>query len=60
MLLDEPTAALDAENRARVAGLITDARRRGVAIVGIFHDHDFAAQVGTRRFDMTVLARAAA
>ena len=59
MLLDEPTAALDAENRARVASLIFDARRRGAAIVGIFHDQDFAAQVGTRRFDMTVLARAA-
>ena len=59
LLLDEPTAALDAENRARVAGLIHDARRRGAAIVGIFHDQDFAAQVGTRRFDMTILARAA-
>ena len=59
LLLDEPTAALDAENRARVAGLIDDARRRGAAIVGILHDQDFAAQVGTRRFDMTVLARAA-
>jgi len=60
LLLDEPTAALDADNRARVASLIFDARRRGAAIVGIFHDQDFAAQVGTRRFDMTVLARAAA
>jgi alpha-D-ribose 1-methylphosphonate 5-triphosphate synthase subunit PhnL len=60
LLLDEPTAALDAENRARVASLIFDARRRGAAIVGIFHDQDFAAQVGTRKFDVTVLARAAA
>jgi alpha-D-ribose 1-methylphosphonate 5-triphosphate synthase subunit PhnL len=60
LLLDEPTAALDADNRARVASLIVDARRRGAAIVGIFHDQDFAAQVGTRKFDMTVLARAAA
>jgi alpha-D-ribose 1-methylphosphonate 5-triphosphate synthase subunit PhnL len=59
LLLDEPTASLDAENRTRVAGLIDDARRRGAAIVGIFHDQDFADQVGTRRFDMTVLARAA-
>jgi len=60
LLLDEPTAALDADNRARVASLIQDARRRGAAMVGIFHDQDFASQVGTRRFDMTVLARAAA
>ncbi|MBV8534589.1 MAG: phosphonate C-P lyase system protein PhnL [Alphaproteobacteria bacterium] len=60
LLLDEPTAALDADNRARVASLISDARRRGAAIVGIFHDQDFAAQVGTRRFDMTVLSKVAA
>lgn len=59
LLLDEPTSALDAENRARVAGLIGDATRRGAAIVGIFHDEEFAAEVSTRRFDIAALARAA-
>ncbi|WP_133646070.1 phosphonate C-P lyase system protein PhnL [Paraburkholderia flava] len=52
LLLDEPTASLDAENRAIVAGLIVDARERGAAIVGIFHDEDTRAQVATRRFEL--------
>jgi alpha-D-ribose 1-methylphosphonate 5-triphosphate synthase subunit PhnL len=60
LLLDEPTAALDAENRVRVAGLIQDAKRRGAAIVGIFHDRDFGEQVGTRWFDLAPLTKAAA
>jgi alpha-D-ribose 1-methylphosphonate 5-triphosphate synthase subunit PhnL len=60
LLLDEPTSALDAENQARVAAVIEDAKRRGTAIVGIFHDAEFAARIGTSRFDMTPLARAAA
>jgi alpha-D-ribose 1-methylphosphonate 5-triphosphate synthase subunit PhnL len=49
MLLDEPTSALDASNRRRVAALIDDAKRRGCALVGVFHDEDMAAAVGTRR-----------
>jgi alpha-D-ribose 1-methylphosphonate 5-triphosphate synthase subunit PhnL len=56
LLLDEPTSALDLDNRTRVAGLIEDAKRRGAAIVGIFHDQDFGAAVGTRRFDMASAA----
>jgi alpha-D-ribose 1-methylphosphonate 5-triphosphate synthase subunit PhnL len=38
LLLDEPTASLDAENRARVLELIAERREAGAAIVGIFHD----------------------
>lgn len=60
LLLDEPTAALDADNRLRVATLIEAAKARGAAVVGIFHDQDFAASVGTRWFDMAPLARIAA
>lgn len=52
MLLDEPTSALDPENRMRVVSLITEARHRGAAIIGVFHDPDFGATVGTRCFDM--------
>ncbi len=59
LLLDEPTAALDPPNRARVGDLIHEAKRRGAAIVGVFHDPEFAELVGTRRFDMAPLARAA-
>jgi alpha-D-ribose 1-methylphosphonate 5-triphosphate synthase subunit PhnL len=52
ILLDEPTAALDAENRRRVAALIENAKQRGTAVLGIFHDLDFAEAVGTRLFRM--------
>ena len=38
LLLDEPTASLDAENREIVIALIDDAKARGVAMAGIFHD----------------------
>ncbi|MEO1724799.1 MAG: phosphonate C-P lyase system protein PhnL, partial [Pseudomonadota bacterium] len=37
MLLDEPTASLDAANRGEVLALIEEAKARGAAIVGIFH-----------------------
>lgn len=38
LLLDEPTASLDAENRLRVLELIAEAQSSGSAIVGVFHD----------------------
>ena len=53
LLLDEPTASLDAENRDIVASLIVEARERGAAIVGIFHDEDTRAKVATRRLELT-------
>ncbi|CAG9245273.1 MULTISPECIES: phosphonate C-P lyase system protein PhnL [Paraburkholderia] len=53
LLLDEPTASLDAENRDIVADLIVEARGRGAAIVGIFHDEDTRAKVATRRLELT-------
>lgn len=49
MLLDEPTASLDAANSAVVIDLIREACLRGVAIVGIFHDADVRNAVATRR-----------
>ena len=52
MLLDEPTASLDAENRAAVIALIEDAKARGTAIIGIFHDEDVRQRVGTRFFNV--------
>jgi alpha-D-ribose 1-methylphosphonate 5-triphosphate synthase subunit PhnL len=38
LLLDEPTASLDAENRRRVLELIAEARNQGSAVIGVFHD----------------------
>jgi alpha-D-ribose 1-methylphosphonate 5-triphosphate synthase subunit PhnL len=52
LLLDEPTASLDAHNRDVVADLINEARLAGAAIVGIFHDEDTRARVATRRLEL--------
>jgi alpha-D-ribose 1-methylphosphonate 5-triphosphate synthase subunit PhnL len=52
MLLDEPTASLDAANRGGVVELIEEAKRRGAALVGIFHDEDVRERVGSRLFDV--------
>ncbi len=53
MLLDEPTASLDAVNRQTVLDLIESAKNRGCAILGIFHDQDARDAVCTRTFDVT-------
>lgn len=52
LLLDEPTAALDADNRAIVAGLINEARKAGAGILGIFHDEDTRQRVASHLFPM--------
>ncbi|MGK3141730.1 phosphonate C-P lyase system protein PhnL [Pantoea sp. C2G6] len=48
LLLDEPTASLDSVNCAAVVSLIEQARARGAAIVGIFHDRAVREQVADR------------
>jgi alpha-D-ribose 1-methylphosphonate 5-triphosphate synthase subunit PhnL len=53
LLLDEPTASLDAQNRATVLELITGAKARGAAIVGIFHDEAAREQVCDRFIDVS-------
>jgi alpha-D-ribose 1-methylphosphonate 5-triphosphate synthase subunit PhnL len=50
MLLDEPTASLDAANRQTVVELIGEAKARGTAIVGIFHDAEVRSAVADRLF----------
>ena len=55
LLLDEPTASLDAANRDTVLELIAEARARGSAVVGIFHDHEVRARVADRVFNMQTL-----
>jgi alpha-D-ribose 1-methylphosphonate 5-triphosphate synthase subunit PhnL len=59
LLLDEPTASLDAANRDAVLALIGEARGRGAAIVGIFHDAAVREAVATRSFDMAAVRAAA-
>ena len=53
LLLDEPTASLDADNRVTVVSLINEARERGAAIVGIFHDARVRDSVATHVVNMT-------
>ncbi|HFZ8994561.1 TPA: phosphonate C-P lyase system protein PhnL [Citrobacter freundii] len=48
LLLDEPTASLDARNSAAVVALISEAKARGAAIVGIFHDQSVRERVADR------------
>ncbi len=50
LLLDEPTASLDAENVARVEALVERLRReQGVAVLWVSHDPAQAQRVATRR-----------
>jgi alpha-D-ribose 1-methylphosphonate 5-triphosphate synthase subunit PhnL len=48
LLLDEPTASLDAENRSRVMELIREARANGSAILAVFHNEEERHQVCDR------------
>jgi len=60
LLLDEPTASLDPANRDAVLCLIEEAKARGAAIVGIFHDADARRRVCDREVDISAFAPAAA
>lgn len=53
LLLDEPTASLDAANRDVVLTLIEEAKARGAAILGIFHDEAARDRVCDRIVDVT-------
>ena len=48
LLLDEPTASLDARNREAVTELIREKLARGTAILGIFHDAEVREAVAGR------------
>jgi alpha-D-ribose 1-methylphosphonate 5-triphosphate synthase subunit PhnL len=56
LLLDEPTASLDAVNRQVVVDMIADKKRAGVALLGIFHDEEVRAAVADRIVDVTAFA----
>jgi alpha-D-ribose 1-methylphosphonate 5-triphosphate synthase subunit PhnL len=56
LLLDEPTASLDTANRDVVVALIQEAKQRGAAIVGIFHDLHARRQVADREIELAGFA----
>lgn len=59
LLLDEPTASLDADNRDRVVALVREAKASGTAIIGIFHDRDVRSAVADREVDIETMRAAA-
>ena len=52
LLLDEPTASLDATNRAVVVSMIRAKKEAGVALLGIFHDEEVREAVADRILDV--------
>ncbi|MBI5122105.1 MAG: phosphonate C-P lyase system protein PhnL [Rhodospirillales bacterium] len=52
LLLDEPTASLDAKNRRVVVDLIAEAKSHGAALVGIFHDQEVRDAVADDIFEV--------
>ena len=60
LLLDEPTASLDAVNREAALELIEEAKARGAAILGIFHDAAARARLCDREVDVAAFAPRAA
>ena len=59
LLLDEPTASLDAENRAIVVAMVRDAKAAGTAIVAICHDAEIRDAIADRLFSLMPLQEAA-
>lgn len=57
--LDEPTASLDADNRAVVVDIVRERKRHGAAIVAIVHDDDVREAIADACVDVTQFAAAA-
>jgi len=56
LLLDEPTASLDATNRAVVVEMIAEKKAVGTAMLGIFHDEEVRAAVADIIIDVAAFA----
>jgi alpha-D-ribose 1-methylphosphonate 5-triphosphate synthase subunit PhnL len=56
LILDEPTASLDAENRNAVVELIAERRAAGAGFLAIFHDEDVRARLADRLIDVTAFS----
>lgn len=59
LLLDEPTASLDAPNSAAVIRMVQDAKAKGTAIIAICHDAQVRDAIADRLFTMTAYQEAA-
>lgn len=53
LLLDEPTASLDANNRAIVLDLIQEAVQNGSCVLGVFHNASDQEKIADRTIDMS-------
>lgn len=53
LLLDEPTASLDAANRDVVIAMVDEKKQRGVALLGIFHDAEMREAIADTIIDVT-------
>ena len=51
LLLDEPTASLDPQNKETVLAIIEEAKRDNVAIIGIFHDKEARIRLCDRQIN---------
>jgi len=56
LILDEPTASLDAGNREAVIALIGERRAQGAGFLAIFHDDDVRARLADRIVDVSRFA----
>ena len=59
LLLDEPTASLDAANRDAVVSLVQEAKASGTAILGIVHDAPTRDAIADRLFQLAPVLAAA-
>ncbi|WP_338069771.1 energy-coupling factor transporter ATPase [Bifidobacterium santillanense] len=56
LVMDEPTAGLDADARERVYALLDDLRAQGVSVLIVTHSHEEAHRVADRVLDMGLLS----
>jgi alpha-D-ribose 1-methylphosphonate 5-triphosphate synthase subunit PhnL len=52
LLLDEPTASLDANSKEIILELILETKKNGITMIGVFHDKDAIKVLADSRYDM--------
>jgi alpha-D-ribose 1-methylphosphonate 5-triphosphate synthase subunit PhnL len=58
LLLDEPTASLDAATARQAIQLILELKAQGTAMIGVFHDHQAMEQLADRRLELAAVQEA--
>jgi alpha-D-ribose 1-methylphosphonate 5-triphosphate synthase subunit PhnL len=53
LLLDEPTASLDAGCKTKIMEMILELKREGAAMIGVFHDRDALRTLSDAHYDLT-------